>query len=106
MLRSKSDGRWQENAELKVGSGLGGLLLFGLLQAGIAAGLELALKFLNSARCVNILELAREEGMAHVTDIYLELLARTPGRKPIPAAALDRRLKVFRMDSVLHRRDS
>jgi len=63
----------------------------GLLGAGVAAGGELVLEFLDPARRVDVLELAGEERVASRANIDLQLLPRAAGGEAVAATARDGR---------------
>ena len=79
-------------------------LLLATLEAGVTSGGKLVLELLDPACRIDELQFARVEGVAHVADIDLQLLARAPRDKLVAAAARNLGFVIFGMDAVFHDR--
>jgi hypothetical protein len=76
--------------------------LLGLLQASVGACRELVLEFLDAARRVNELQLARVKRMAGAANVDLQLIANTASFERIATAATNGCLLVLGMNVSLH----
>lgn len=88
-------------------SGLLGRLLFLLrLKASVAALGKFGLKFLDTTRGINILQLARVERMANAANVDAELRSSAASVEGVPATTGYLRILVLGVDAVLHGRKS
>src|SRR5579863_7545621 len=82
------------------GGGFGRLLI--ALQTGVASRGELVLELLDPSGRVDVLQLARVEGVASAANIDFELGHRATRGERVAATALNGGLKVLGVDALFH----
>lgn len=88
--------------QLRIHRGFARLFLRLLLKTAVRSRSKLLLEFLDSPRCVDVLQTPRVKRMAHVADVDLQFLAGAASGKGIPAPAGHDGFHILRMNAFFH----